>query len=447
MTDAGIVAAEAEEFDAAAVVDLAAALVRHRTVHDGAVHAVEAPAVALVADLMRGFSWSVTVTEVAPGRQSVVGVIDGGQPSGPDARTPGRTLMFEGHVDVVTEGDPAGWSFDPYAGDIVAGQLRGRGSADMKSGVAAMLYAARAVQLGGFSGRLVVGVLADEEGMMLGAKRFARDLMAGSLPGIDAIDGVIVCEPEGGEVCPVAKGAIRIMVTFIGEMAHGAMPKMGRNPLPAIGSLLIALTEIERGYQARVGTHPSLGDFSMTPTAVAGGSLEQVNVIPATTVLAIDVRTVPGVEHQELIALVRSLAASLAVEHRLEAVVEILDDRPPVDTPVGDPVVRAMLAGHRAATGEDAVLGGVPGTTDGTILTRDAGLPTVVYGPGGKWIAHQVDEVVEVAEIITCTRAYIAAARHFLTAGDSGPTDSRPIADSEPTADSKPTAEGRRRPV
>ena len=100
-----------------------------------------------------------------------------------DRRRPGRTLMFEGHVDVVTEGDPDLWSFDPYAGDVVDGRLRGRGSADMKSGVAAMIHAARAVQLGGFAGRIVVGVLADEEGMMLGAKRFAADLQAGAVPG------------------------------------------------------------------------------------------------------------------------------------------------------------------------------------------------------------------------------------------------------------------------
>ena len=206
-------------------------------------HTVEAPAVALIAELMRGFGWAVTVTEVAPGRQSVVGVVDGPcAGTDPDVRGPRR----RGH-----RGRPGGWSFDPYAGDIVAGRLRGRGSADMKSGVAAMLHAARAVQLGGFNGRLVVGVLADEEGMMLGAKRFAADLVAGGIPGVDTVDGVIVCEPEGGEVCPVAKGAIRITVDFTGEMAHGAMPKMGRNPLPAIGSLLIALTEIERGYQGR----------------------------------------------------------------------------------------------------------------------------------------------------------------------------------------------------
>ncbi|MET0864571.1 MAG: M20/M25/M40 family metallo-hydrolase [Nakamurella sp.] len=424
MSNSAVPPVDADEFDTAAVVELAAALVRLRTVHDGGVHTVEAPAVALIAGVMRSFGWAVTVTDVAPGRQSVVGVISG---SGPDTEVGvGKTLMFEGHVDVVTEGDPAGWSFDPFAGDIVAGRLRGRGSADMKSGVAAMLHAARTVQRAGFNGRLVVGVLADEEGMMLGAKRFAQDLAVGAVPGVEIVDGVIVCEPEGGEVCPVAKGAIRIMVTFVGEMAHGAMPKMGRNPLPAVGSLLIALTEIERGYQDRVGSHPTLGDFSMTPTVVLAGSVEQLNVIPASAELAIDVRTVPGIDHQELIGLTQSLVGSLAAEHGLQGEVEILDDRPPVDTPIGDPVVQAMLAGHRAATGDDAVLGGVPGTTDGTILTRDAGLPTVVYGPGGKWIAHQVDEYVEVAEILTCTRAYIAAARHFFAAPDGSPvaTDS-----------------------
>jgi succinyl-diaminopimelate desuccinylase len=364
--------------------------------------------VAVVADLMRGFGWTVTVMDAAPGRPSVVGVIDGS--------APGRTLMFEGHVDVVTEGDQALWSFDPFCGDVVDGRLLGRGSADMKSGVAAMIHAARAVQLGGFTGRLVVGVLADEEGMMLGAKRFAADLVAGAIPGVDRVDGVIVCEPEGGEVCPVSKGALRIAIEFTGVMAHGAMPAMGRNPLPAIGSLLIALPEIELGYRAQVGSHPQLGEFSLTPTVLAAGSVDQINVIPATAALAVDVRTVPGIDHPGLITLLTRLADSLADEHGLRAELTVLDDRPPVDTPIESPVVQAMLAGHLAATGAAAVIGGVPGTTDGTILTRDAGLPTVVYGPGGKWIAHQADEYVEVEDILTCTRAYIAAARHFLAA-------------------------------
>jgi succinyl-diaminopimelate desuccinylase len=200
-------------------------------------------------------------------------------------------------------------------------------------------------------------------------------------------------------------------------MAHGAMPKAGRNPLPAVGSLLAAVARMERDGQARIGTHSLLGDLSLTPTVLSAGSREQINVIPATAELAIDVRTVPGVDHQELISELTGLAEDMARPHGLQVALAVLDDRPPVDTPIGSAVVQAMMAGHLAATGEPAVIGGVPGTTDGTILSRDAGLPTVVYGPGGKWIAHQVDEFVAVEDIRICTRAYIAAARHFLGVG------------------------------
>ena len=402
-----------DDFDPSEVVELAADLVRLRTVHDGNGGDVERPAVDLLAGLMRSYGWHVTVTEVAAGRHSVIGVVQGGL-------GPGRTLMFEGHVDVVTEGDPASWSFDPYAGDIVDngadGVLRGRGSADMKAGVAAMLHAARVVQSGGFGGRIVVGVLADEEGMMLGAKRFAAELGAGTLPGVDRVDGVIVCEPEGGQVCPVAKGALRLAITFTGAMAHGAMPWMGRNPLPAIGSMLAAIADMQHVLRVEHGEHPLLGPICLTPTVLRAGDPDQINVLPAVATLALDVRTIPAVDHRALVRDLADTAGRIADDLDLAAELTVIDDRPPVDTPVDHPVVRAMLAGHRAATGDPAVIGGVPGATDGTILTRDAGLATVVYGPGGKWIAHQADEYVDVADILTCTRAYIAAARHFLVA-------------------------------
>ena len=393
-----------EEFDLEAVTSLTSALVQLRTMHRPGAQLVETPAAELIARTMRGFGWDVTVTEVAPGRPNVIAVIHG-------ARA-GRTLMFEGHLDVVTEADRGLWSFDPFGGDVVDGRLRGRGSADMKSGVAAMIHAARAVQLGGFNGRILLGALADEEGMMLGAKYFAGDVNA-DLWGV--IDGVIVCEPEGGEVCPVAKGAIRLQVELIGSMAHGAMPQMGRNPVPAVGSLLLGLDQIQHAIRAQTGTHPLLGEFSLTPTVLSAGSHDQINVIPATATLALDIRTVPGVDHRLLIELITRLADTLAAEADLQSRLTVIDDRPPVDTPVDAPVVQAMFAGHHAAAGRPAVLGGVPGTTDGTILSRDAGLPTVVYGPGGKWIAHQADEFVEVDDILISTRAYIAAARHFLS--------------------------------
>ncbi|MDQ2846184.1 MAG: M20 family metallopeptidase [Actinomycetota bacterium] len=376
-------------------------LVRLRTVNERGADRIEAPAAELVAEVMRGFGWDVTVTEVAPGRPNVVAVIEG--------KRPGRTLMFEGHTDVVTEGDRAAWTFDPFSGDIVDGRLLGRGSADMKSGVAAMIHAVRAVQQLGFAGRIIVGVLVDEEELMLGATAFAGSELAGS-----GIDGVIVCEPEGGEICAIAKGAMRVRVDLVGEMAHGAMPHRGKNPIPALGQLLMGLRELGDQLAEGLGSHPTLGDFYLTPTVLLAGTAEQINVIPSTASVLIDVRTIPGAGHPGILHLITRLTEQIAAEAGLGSTVAMLVDRPVIDTPTDAAVVQALAAAHRDVTGDEPVFGGVPGTTDGTVLARDAGLQTVVYGPGGKWIAHQADEFVDVSDIETATRVYAAAAQHFL---------------------------------
>ncbi len=387
--------------DPDAVLALARALVALPTVVGTQGEPVEQPAADLVAQVMRGFGWSVTMTDIAPGRPNVVGVIEG---SGP-----GPTLMFEGHTDVVTPGSPQQWTFPPFAADIVGGHLRGRGSADMKAGLAAMIHAARAVQQQGFPGRIIVAALADEEGLMAGAKHFARIDAAALGP----IDGVIVGEPEGGEICACAKGALRLLITFTGRMAHGAMPDHGRSPLPAAARCVLGLAELEHALAAEVGDHPLLGRVFLTPTVLAAGEPAQLNVIPATATVGVDVRTVPGLEHAAVLDRIREVV-DRACDPGVIVGVEVIDDRPPVDTPVDHPVITALAAAHRAVHGTLPAFGGVPGTTDGSILTRDAGLATVVYGPGGKWIAHQADESVEVADILTCTEVFARAAMIFL---------------------------------
>ena len=386
--------------DEEAVVALTRDLVRLRTVNEEG--AREAPAAELVAETMRSFGWDPQVTLVAPGRPNVVAVVEGGG-------GPGRTLAFEGHTDVVTEGDPDRWSVDPYGGEIRDGRLYGRGSADMKSGVAAMLHGVRALQLAGpFPGRVLVCVLVDEEGLMLGAKHFAgTDLARG-------VDGAIICEPEEGEICTSAKGAVRIRVDLLGVMAHGAMPQHGRNPLPAAGRLLVALAELQDELQKAHPTHEHLGEVYVTPTVSRAGSLDQINVIPARATVAVDVRSIPGVDHAVLVERVRELAAAAGAPDGVPSELSVVDDRPCVEIATDHPLVTALAAAHEQVLGEPARYGGVPGATDGTILTRDAGIPTVVYGPGGKWIAHRADEFVEVDDIVRCAHVYAAAADRFL---------------------------------
>jgi succinyl-diaminopimelate desuccinylase len=391
--------------DDEAVVAFTRDLVRIRSVNDPSTGCGEARAAALVADRMRTFGWQPQVTDVAPGRPNVVAVVDGGG-------GPGPTLMFEGHTDVVTEGDLSTWTVDPYGADLRDGRLYGRGSADMKSGVAAMLYAVKALQdAGPFPGRIVVGALVDEEGMMLGAKHFASTALAGE------IDGVIVCEPEAGEICATAKGAVRIRLDLTGVMAHGAMPQHARNPLAVAAAVVTGLETLQQGLQDEHGEHEHLGWTYLTPTVVLGGDIDQINVIPATATVCVDARTVPGVDHPSMVTSVADLARRAGEAAGVGVEVTVVDDRPAVSTPLDHPVVRALHEAHESVVGAPAVYGGVPGSTDGTILTRDAGLATVVYGPGGKWIAHQADEFVEVDEIVRCASVYAEAARLFVTGG------------------------------
>ncbi|GAA3151759.1 ArgE/DapE family deacylase [Nonomuraea salmonea] len=387
------------EVDADGVVAFTQALVRVPSTNDPAKGRSEQPAADLVAAKMREWGWDPVVYEAAPGRPNVVAVVEGGG-------GPGPTLMFEGHTDVVTEGDLSAWTVDPFGGEIRDGKLWGRGSADMKSGLAATLYATRALQLAGpFPGRIKVCALADEEGLMIGAHHFVSEGLAAD------VDGAIVAEPEAGEICAVAKGALRLRVDLTGKMAHGAMPQHGRNPIQAAGPLLVGLRALQDELQAAHPAHEHLGAVYVTPTVLQAGSQEQVNVIPAVASVFVDVRTIPGVEHKD----VADRVAALAAADGITAEVSVLVDRPPVDVPVTDPVVAALAAAHRTVTGEEPVYGGVPGTTDGTVLTHWGGVPSVVYGPGGKWIAHQADEYVELDDIVRGTRVFAEAARRFLT--------------------------------
>jgi len=388
--------------DADALVELTQQLVRIPSVHDPATGRNEEPAAALVAEQMRAFGWRPELDIVAPGRPNVIAVVEGGGGRGP-------TLMFEGHTDVVMEG--AGWTVDPFGGEVRDGKLWGRGAADMKGGLAAMLFATDALaRRGPFPGRVVLAALVDEEGMMLGAK----DLVARGRT--DGVDAVVCCEPEGGEICHVAKGALRLRLDLRGKMAHGAMPFQGRNPNRGAAAAIDALADLERDLQSRHGEHPYLGLVWVTPTVLAAGNEVQMNVMPANASVWVDVRTVPGVDHDDLVAELTVLVRAAARRHGIDADVTVIDDRPAVATAEDDRLVRSVWDAHAAVTGAPPRLGGVPGATDGTVITSRTGMPSVVYGPGGKWIAHQADEFVELDDLVTHAHVYVEAADRFLRA-------------------------------
>jgi succinyl-diaminopimelate desuccinylase len=365
----------------------------------------------LIYALLESWGWRPLRQEVAPGRPNVVAELAGSYESD------GRLLLFEGHTDVVTPGDLAAWTRDPFGAAIEGRRLYGRGAADMKGGVAAMLFAARAIQLAGapFAGRIRLLVPVDEEGLMLGIKA----LVAGGHA--DGAAGAIICEPEQREVCVAHKGSLRLRLVSYGRIAHGAMPEEGVNALAGMVRLLGQVLQLEREVQAEFGAHPLLGKPYITPTiarAPLSGDASQINCLPDLCDAFLDIRSLPSMSHERIIASIRGLMEAIRQEHpasRFE--LEVIDDRPPTEIAADHPLVQSVVAAHRQIYGSAPAFGGVPGSTDGTILVRDRGIPVVVYGPGDKRIPHQPDEFVDLDEVVGAARVYIVAALDFLASG------------------------------
>ncbi|MBO8142128.1 MAG: M20 family metallopeptidase [Firmicutes bacterium] len=387
------------------IIDLTRRLVATRSVYDPAVPgATEEAAARLVAAELSALGLAVHVEEVAPGRPNVIADWQGS--------APGPTLLFEGHTDVVTEGNPARWTYPPFSAELVDGRIYGRGSADMKSGIAAAVGAVRALARSGlpYRGRIRLAVLVDEEDLMLGVKHFIRSGWA------KGVDGAIVCEPEQNEVCLIQKGAMRVRVEFTGVMAHGAMPQAGVNPIPWAAEFIQALGRLEARLVQEHGENVHLGRPSLTPTIVQAPAEgpPQLNVIPAAARVFVDVRTIPGVDHRRLEADMRAILSAMSErDPRVRAELEVFEDRPWTETPPDTPIAQAVAEACRRAAGREPVYGGVPGATDGTFLSAWAGIPIVTLGPGDRYIPHQVDEYVEVDQVIEAARIYAASAVLF----------------------------------
>lgn len=377
----------AEAVEAKEVVELLKALVRLPSHYPGP---GEEGVVAFLEGYLRERGLSPFRQEVAPGRPNLVA----------DLREGEGGLILEGHTDVVTPGDEALWRYPPYGGVVEGGRLYGRGACDMKGGLAALVGALLAVKraFGTLKRPLRLAALADEEGMMLGVKAFVR---AGLARGFR---GALVAEPEEMEVCLWQKGAMRLRLRFPGRMAHGAMPYAGDNPIPKAARFVLGLEDLERRLQ-EAHAHPHLGLPHLTPTRLLASAGEgQLNVIPAQAEVALDVRTVPGMDHQALVAEIQNLAG---------VGVEVLEDRPSVETPPDSPLVQAAEEALRLL-GLPVRHGGVPGATDGTFLRAWGGLPVVVLGPGRKTLPHQVDEWVDLEEVVLAARVYAALAVLYL---------------------------------
>jgi len=403
------------------VIDLTASLVRCNSVWNPQAGTSERPAAELAARWARQHGFDVTVEEVSPGRPNVIVRWEAGPGS--------RTLMFEGHTDVVTAGDHDRWQYDPFGAQIENGRMFGRGTNDTKGNLAAMLVAMAALKAAGIplAGAVVGGVLCDEEGMMTGVQHFIDRGHA------DAVTAAVICEPQDGLICIAQKGAVRARFVVNGRMSHGAMPLSGLNPAPAVARIIDGLAALESDAIERPGKDPLLGWPSFTPTVVQAPAQgpPQLNVMPGEAEILVDVRTTPDQHHDAIRSALSELAERTAIACRqhyqaldqrldlqrpddISVAVAFLSDRPCTRTDENDPVVASAAWASRRIEKEEPEFAGVPGATDGTFLWSRKNIPIVTMGAGDRQVPHQVDEWVDLDQLVDTARIYALTALHYL---------------------------------
>jgi len=339
-----------------------------------------------IAGSLRAVGLSAEIFEPAPGRTSVLGKLAG---SGG-----GRSLMLNAHCDTVDAGGMA----ESFSGAIRDGKVYGRGAYDMKGGLAACMAAVKALVDAGarLRGDVLVAAVADEEYGSLGTSGLIQRVK---------VDGAIVTEPTGLEVCLAHKGYLWIEVEIAGRAAHGSKFELGIDANMKMGHFLSRLSVLERELRARP-PHPLVGPPSLHAALLSGGT--GLSTYAPSSTVKIERRTVPGETEARAVAEIQNIVDRLAAEDPdFRAAVRPFFVRHPFEVARTAPIVRAVDRAASAVLGRPARHIGDTPWMDAALL-QAAGVETVVCGAAGagahsdvEWV--DLESVVKLAEILAET--------------------------------------------
>ena len=349
-----------------------------------------------IAGVLKETGLEVELIRHSPARASVLARLRG------SGETP--ALLFNGHIDTVPIGTEA-WIHDPFGGVVKDGKIWGRGAADMKGGVAALMAAVKILAEVGppLKGDLLFAATAGEEINSLGATAIA------SRGDFGPVQAILIPEPSHNELFIAEKGAFWLELTTHGQTAHGSMPDLGRN---AVLMMVKLVDELEK-MRVPFHSHPLLGGFSRSVNTISGGI--KTNVVPDSCTATIDMRTVPGQDHQDIFGRVNELIKELEnTMAGFRGSAKIINDRPPLETPSDDPAVLIFSEVIREITGKKPIPKGTRYFTDGVVLVPALAAPLLICGPGDPGLAHQPNEYVEVDKLAESARIYALAAVKML---------------------------------
>ncbi len=350
----------------------------------------------LVADRMRSLGLRVELVEPHPGRVNTLGTLEG--------VGGGTTLLFNGHYDTVPAGEWGNWSVDPFEGVVDGGWMMGRGAADEKGAIAAVITAVKALRACGvrLRGDLHVHAVADEEA---GSRYGTRYLIE---KGFVKADMGVVMEGSVFDRRIYVRTAVRglhwVEITTKGRSCHGSKPRFGVNAVLKMAKILLALDKHVLNHPPhRLLPAPTIA----AGTLIRGGTKE--NIIPEACTAVCDIRTVPGMTEDGVLGEVRKVITDLRQEDgELEAEVKTRFWWPSAEVSEDAAVVELAKRATRRVMGYEVVPRGTSGSNDSTFLNSLANIPTIAFGPADQLLsrAHGADERVEVRQLVNFAKIY-----------------------------------------
>lgn len=307
-------------------------------------------------------------------------------------------LLYCGHLDTVPC-TGSGWRVDPLSGELSGGRIWGRGSVDMKGGLAAMLGGLAALRKADAEGacEVMLAAVVGEEVDCAGSQHFLGSHTFANCRWL------VVGEPTDLTFVVAHKGALHLEITLEGRSAHGARPEHGVNAVQHMAEVIAALQRSALPDAA----DSLLGRPTMSVNTIAGGSA--TNVVPDRCSATVDLRTLPRQDHAEIeariLAILDEVTGGVA---GLRYRVRVLNDRAPVVTDRGGPLIAAAHQAARATLGGERPLRGAAHYSDASVLQPATQLPTLLFGPGEVDAMHQVNESVSTEDLIAATRFFAA---------------------------------------
>lgn len=298
----------------------------------------------------------------------------------------GKVLGLSGHMDVVAAGNEEAWTHAPFEAVIEGNRLYGRGTTDMKSGLAAMVIAMIELKESGkpFNGAIKLLATVGEEVGELGGEQLTRDGY------VDDLDGLIIGEPTNYSLMYTHMGSINYTVVSHGKEAHSSMPEQGYNAIDHLNEFITRINE-EMSRIAEMIENPVLGKTIHNVTLISGGN--QVNSIPSHAQLQGNIRSIPEFPNDKIIEVLQMIIDELNKETEYKLTLSIDYNKIPVKANPDSSLIRCIQQQFQTPL----PLVGAAATTDAAEFTKASNpFDFVVFGPGVVTLPHQVDEYVEI---------------------------------------------------